>query len=245
MKFSNQRGENGNILFLILIAVVMFAALSYAVTSSLRGGGKNVTNENLDTLVATVDQYTSFMTNELQRFLLVNRYTLAQIDLLDPNNINNFRFGDNSACTSSSCNFFNAATPMLLPLRTQDPAFTPTFIASDGSSAGEWLLKGVDQIGTSAPELMLRFRAVRTDVCEAINIKHNIRTASESFVRISAGSSGTNFQPFSNYVPNYTNAPSPTSFGGKFTGKSIFCSEEYYHSASTGGNALYLVIYPQ
>ncbi len=54
---NRRRSEKGNILFLILLAVVLFAALSYAVTQSLRGGGQNASNEKNLVKSATITQY--------------------------------------------------------------------------------------------------------------------------------------------------------------------------------------------
>lgn len=57
MKKSERIIEKGNILFLILIAVALFAALSYAITSSSRSGGGDASSENALISSAQVVQY--------------------------------------------------------------------------------------------------------------------------------------------------------------------------------------------
>lgn len=72
--------QRGNILFLILLAVVLFAALSYAVTSSMRGGGKDMGEEKLRTGAAAISQYVTLLRNEVQRLMLVNDCKVENLD---------------------------------------------------------------------------------------------------------------------------------------------------------------------
>jgi len=64
--------QRGNILFLILLAVVLFAALSYAVTQSMSGGGKDASNENIEVSIAAMNQYVSLLRTEIQRLMMIN-----------------------------------------------------------------------------------------------------------------------------------------------------------------------------
>lgn len=100
----NSSAERGNILFLILLAVVLFAALSYAVTSSMRGGGKDASSESLKANVAVVQNYGMQVRSALQRMQLIGGYPLWQIDY---SKANISSAGANGSCTSTACQLFD------------------------------------------------------------------------------------------------------------------------------------------
>jgi len=65
----HEENSNGNVLFLILIAVVLFAALSYAVTQSNRSGGSEVTEREL-LKGAVMAQYGISLRTSVQRMII-------------------------------------------------------------------------------------------------------------------------------------------------------------------------------
>lgn len=69
---SRSRTERGNILFLILLAVILFAALSYAVTQSLRGGGTDASNEKNLVKAAQITQMPVGIRVAMMRMMVSN-----------------------------------------------------------------------------------------------------------------------------------------------------------------------------
>lgn len=67
-RFKND--ESGNVLFLILIAVALFAALSYAVTQSSRGSGRDASRETNLIASSQITQYPAAVRNNLIRMVL-------------------------------------------------------------------------------------------------------------------------------------------------------------------------------
>lgn len=65
----NKRSQKGNVLFLILIAVALFAALSYAVTQSSRGGG-DAKKEDLLIEASLIMQWFAGFKTDFMRFSL-------------------------------------------------------------------------------------------------------------------------------------------------------------------------------
>lgn len=74
--------QRGNVLFLILIAVALFAALSYAVTKSTSGGG-NADSETQQIDIAVYNQNIALLRTTIQRMMIINGLSIDQIHLCD------------------------------------------------------------------------------------------------------------------------------------------------------------------
>jgi len=75
--------EKGNALFMILIAVALFAALSYAVTQSGRSGG-GIDKEKAIIEAAQVIQYASSLRNEITKMRVIGGVTSSALDFDAP-----------------------------------------------------------------------------------------------------------------------------------------------------------------
>lgn len=76
-------GQRGNVLFLILIAVVLFAALSYAVTQSSRTGGGDAGRETNLISSAAVTQYPAAIKTAIVR-MVINGTSYEQLKFNAP-----------------------------------------------------------------------------------------------------------------------------------------------------------------
>ena len=75
----NRANESGNVLFLILIAVALFAALSYAVTQSSRSGSGDASSETSMVNGAEITQYPAGVRTAIVRMIISNNITVDEL----------------------------------------------------------------------------------------------------------------------------------------------------------------------
>lgn len=204
--------NSGNILFLILLAVVLFAALAYAVTSSLRGGGNNANPETLKAQASQIINYASLMEQTVNRMTLSGGCNLSQLSFLASGN------SGYSAAQSPSdkrCHVFDPAgggmawaTPdkkMLIPQAT-----AATY-SDNGQDYGSYNIPSevcIPNIGansgctgsrTEDKELVLGLKYLTKELCDTINKELGYTTNSNAEACYAAG--GT--QRFNGSFPSW------------------------------------------
>lgn len=172
LPFSFQKNK-GNALFLILIAVALFAALSYAVTQSGRGSG-SISKERTDLAVAEMFQYAATIQNAVSRMLVLGRCTDTTISFDTP------AWGRNdyylaAAPVNNSCHVFHPDGGAVA-YRT-----LPHAAAADGATI--YIITGVLEVdglgrttGDSTGNELLLVARVSRDACTAINRRAGIIT---------------------------------------------------------------------
>lgn len=95
--------EAGNVLFMILIAVALFAALAYAVTQSTRSGGGDASKETTVLQASQIMQYSAEVQTAIMRMKLSNGCTDGQISF---ENSFDSRYINSNAPTNYTCHVF-------------------------------------------------------------------------------------------------------------------------------------------
>lgn len=237
------RTQRGNILFLILLAVILFAALSYAVTNSLRGGGKNATQESLNLAVSEITNYATLAEQAVTRLRLTNDCPDTQISFHYDSD------GDGTLETNGQDAYYNPNAPadyrchVFRPEggglhRWKMPAdYSVNLNGLDalagygGATSGNVginMSNCVQDVGTTngnscdgtTNELLIMFTYLTPDLCSAINGQFGLPTTVSSFSYNSQMESGAFAGAYGatvNTLAPYNNSPAP------MTGQRSFC----------------------
>lgn len=172
-----RKNINGNALFLILIAVALFAALSYAVTNSGRGGG-GIDREQAQIAAAEVVQYGQLFNTAVQRLKVSNGCRNEQIsfegsDVIIRGDGSDYNVVNPNAPMDESCHIFSAnggSVPgQFLPENASLPFETvsPAWLHSRAILPTIQRVSGLGVEGDS--ELILWMGRLEKDVCIEIN----------------------------------------------------------------------------
>lgn len=165
------RNSRGNILFLILIAVALFAALSYAVTKSTSGSSGGIDREKAKLVAAELMQYAISVEVAIQRQVLSGKTTFNELCFMDAN-IPGTHFYNAGTCTAGTnedrvFHSEGGGVNYLVP--------DPTWLDSQYSAHGQYgrinytgTLRIID-VGTGENDLMMGLHHVKPEICKEIN----------------------------------------------------------------------------
>lgn len=173
----NHAQARGNALFLILIAVALFAALSYAITKSGRSGG-NSNREIASLQAAQAIQFMGEVASAASRLKLINGCTTATLNYDNPaKGVTN-----PSPAPNGVCDIFSPSGGGVV---WRDPPIGAQTLPPSDWLSGYWFPGPVTipDVGTSCQEVLMTMPNVTLEFCNAVNrIAGNAWVTPPSFV---------------------------------------------------------------
>ncbi len=176
----------GNVLFLILIAVALFAALSYAVVHSGRAGPSNMTSEKAASGGAAIIQHLATIRQAIDRMKLSNNCQPEQF------NFTSYYFTQNNSNSPSdkSCHLYDQAGGKISAITFPKEYFDQKKFGAGNlwntnygtyadyrvtfNSNNRWLNIGTHNAGDASVDLMGQIYGISNEVCREINRQLNI-----------------------------------------------------------------------
>lgn len=235
--------QQGNILFLILLAVVLFAALSYAVTSSMRGGGRDASSEGAKTHAATIIQQLAMVDNTIQRMTMAG----VKPEHLDFNDGGlNSSMNVNSNCANDTCRVFRQMTLAPAPRGASDMGDPPNSGVWTPNREGKLfaILASIKHVGTTLPEIIIGYKGLNKATCDQINIMNGIYAEGAAMISMyeNFGTGGTDYTDFAGNMDPFP-ALTADKWGSndpRLIGRNTFC----FYRGTVGHYAMH-VVYPR
>ncbi len=166
------KNEHGNALFLILIAVALFAALSYAVTQSGGGGGTIDKEQNIIKTALLMDQ-ASLIKNHIQRLYILNEVDQVRFDDSSYDGNGTVYISGGSTAIGRTVGVFNAdegISKLYPPIELWDGVGLENNFAWV-VMPNQRLTVGGNEVGTVADDEILIIGELTIEACAQIN-KH-------------------------------------------------------------------------
>ncbi len=156
------KSENGSVIFIILVAVMLFAALSYTVAQMIRGGdsGTQITEQKASLLADEIMGYGRELRQSVQAMRISNGCQPEDISF----EVAALAGYVHAPVASDDCKVFDPDGGGMV-------YSSPSTDYGDGS---DWIFTGAniaDGVGTAAPDLVAILPGLNLTVCTAINGK--------------------------------------------------------------------------
>ena len=158
-----RQSESGNVMFYILIAVVLLAALSFAISQGGRGGNSELSRERQRLLASEILEYSDTVKKAVQ-ILRLRGVGFDQLDFDSPG----LAGYNNAACATGDCMIFDLAGGAVVYKEASPDVMA---IGSDWIFAANNEVEGIGTTtGTAdSAELLMILQPLKKEICANIN----------------------------------------------------------------------------